>query len=143
RAQTHISERLDSEHTELATKLVLTQEFYKQKFTVHADFDKQLTNLTDDLHDAQLDKQRKSGGQRSRNAATDDIAGLSEFMRKNGFYLSQQVREDVQRVWILAGASPVVNTAGTSTMAEINAAVAEAQKAMQDEATGAMAEISK
>jgi len=133
--QLSTNQKIDSTSKKLATRLALTEAFYKKKLTVYEDADKQMAGIMEALKVLKLDP----SDSRVRKLVTDNVRGLSELSKTNGLFLTKDVSGGLAEVAFMAAG--MTNSQPAIKLQPLTDKIASVEKVMTDELQGQMGSL--
>jgi len=133
--QLSTNQKIDSTSKKLATRLALTEAFYKKKLAIYEDADKQMAGIMEALKVLRLDP----GDSSVRKVVTDNVRKLSELSKTNGLFLTKDVSEGLAEVAFMAAG--MTNSQPAIKLQPLTDKVASVEKAMTDELQGQMGSL--
>jgi hypothetical protein len=133
--QLNTNQKIDSTSKKLATRLALTEAFYKKKLAVYEDADKQMAGIMESLKVLRLDPSDSS----VRKLVTDNVTKLSELSKTNGLFLTKDVSEGLTEVAFMAAG--MTNAQPAIKLQPLTDKIASVEKAMTDELQGQMGSL--
>ena len=133
--QLSTNQKIDSTSKKLATRLALTEAFYKKKLAVYEDADKQMAGIMEALKVLRLDP----GDSSVRKLVTDNVTKLSELSKTNGLFLTKDVSEGLTEVAFMAAG--LTNAQPAIKLQPLTDKIAGVEKAMTDELQGQMGSL--
>lgn len=133
--QLSTNQKIDSTSKKLATRLALTEAFYKKKLAVYEDADKQMAGIMESLKVLRLDPSDSS----VRKLVTDNVTKLSELSKTNGLFLTKDVSEGLMEVAFMAAG--MTNALPAIKLQPLTDKIASVEKVMTDELQGQMGSL--
>jgi hypothetical protein len=123
---------VDASGKRLATRLALTQEFYKRKLSVYEEADKQMAAVIGCLEDLRLNPDDSA----QTTAAFDNVRKLSDVSKTNGLYMTKEVSEGLNDVSFTVADSPPLNGKPGSNLKTITDKADKVEAQMKKELEG-------
>ena len=133
--QLKTNQKIDSTGKRLATRLALTEAFYKKKLAVYEDADKQMAGIMEVLKDLSLDPSDSN----MRKLAADNVRKLSELTKTSGLFLTKDVSEGLAEVAFMAAG--MTNSQPAVKLQPLTDKIKSVEKAMTDELQGQMGSL--
>lgn len=133
--QLKTNQKIDSTGKRLATRLALTEAFYKKKLAVYEDADKQVAGIMEVLKDLSLDPSDSN----MRKLAADNVRKLSELTKTSGLFLRKDVSEGLAEVAFMAAG--MTNSQPAVELQPLTDKIKSVEKAMTDELQGQMGSL--
>jgi hypothetical protein len=130
--QLNTNQKIDSTGKKLATRLALTEAFYKKKLTVYEDAYEQMAGIMEALRDLSPDRSDSN----MRKVATDKVRKLSELTKTNGLFLTKDVSEGLTEVAFTAAG--MTNPQAADKLQTLAEKIESVEKVMTDEVQGQM-----
>lgn len=127
--QLKTNQKIDSTSKELATRLALTEEYYKKQLAIYEDADGKMASIVEELRDMRADPSR-------RTPATDDVRNLSELVKTKKIFFSADVHHALEDVAFTAAG--LTDPHPTSTVQILAEKVDSAERLMTAELEGKM-----
>ncbi len=132
RLQVNTNQAIDHTSKKLATRLALTEEFYKKKLAVYEDADKQMAGIMEGLKDLRLDPKDSN----MRRLAADNVRKLSELSKTNGLFLKKDVSDGLLDVAFLAAG--MIDDQSAAKLQPLTDKIISVEKTMTEELQGQM-----
>jgi spermidine/putrescine-binding protein len=126
-----ISKKQDEASKKLATRLAVTEAFYKRKLAVYEDADKQMVAVVGCLEDLRL-----SPSDAQLTTAFDNVRKLTDTAKTNGLYLTQDVADGLVDVAFTASNSPPLNGTQGNNLKTVTEKVGKVESQMKKELEG-------
>lgn len=130
--QMKTNQKIDTSSKQISTRLALTEEFYKRKFTVYDNAYKQMLQLLAAVRNLESNPKDKE----AKKEASDRLTQLYLSSRTNGLYMTKDVSNELSDVWFTATQVPQLNTKGTKDMRELEAKMSDVEDKMRNELLG-------
>jgi hypothetical protein len=130
--QADTNQKIDAAGRKLATRLALTEAFYKRKLAVYEEADKQMAAVVECFEDLRLNPSDSD----QTTAAFDNVRKLSDISKINGLYMTKEVSEGLTDVAFTAADSPPLNGKPGSNLKIISEKVNEVESRMKKELEG-------
>lgn len=127
--QLKTNQKIDSTSKELATRLALTEEYYKKQLSIYEDADGKMASIVEELRDMRVDPSRRA-------VAADDVRNLSELVKTKKIFFSAEVHDALEDVAFTAAG--LTDPHPTSTAQILAEKVAGAENLMMAELEGKM-----
>jgi hypothetical protein len=129
------NQKIDSTSKKLATRLALTEEFYKRKLTIYEELEKQMAGLAEAMKDLEADPANAS----SRMLVIDDVRKLSDTAKTSRLFLGEGVSEGLSDVTIMAAG--MANPQPVARLQDLSDRIADLEDAMTKELQGQMGSL--
>lgn len=129
RLQIDTNQRIDRASKQLSTRLALTEEFYKRRFTIYDDTDRRMIQLLAAVRN--LDRNPKDAEKKKQAAIL--LTQLNVSSRMNGFYMTKDVSDELANVWLTATELPQLNNGGARRIEELAATIKGVEAQMRKE----------
>lgn len=136
-AQLSANEKIENNSKQLASRLVLTEEFYKRKFDVYQDAYKKMLRLLAAVKNLELNRQDANGNKEAVTCLNE----LYLSSQTNGLYMTDEVSKGLQEVWNTALTLPQFDPTANGNTGALKAKITEVEKLMQNELVGNIAPL--
>jgi hypothetical protein len=121
--------QIDRSSKQLSTRLALTEEFYKRRFTIYDGADKQMIQLLAAVRN--LDRNPNDADKKKE--AVILLTRLNVSSRTNGLYMTADVSNGLLEVWSTATKLPQLNRDGKQTIDDLSRDIAAVEAQMKKE----------
>jgi hypothetical protein len=130
--QIRTNQNIDAASKKLATRLALTEEFYKEKISVYEAADNQMVAVIDAFQDLRVEPNNVD----RKKLTVDNLRKLSEMSKTNGLFMTREVSAALADVSFTGAGLDLLNGKPGASLVALTERVTRAEELMKHELPG-------